>query len=103
MVYPTLSRKRLSKALIFSKAEYGLRETKYKKELKQSLVGIAKYQSLWLSGGWFDPAIRELLPAMHTRDAIEIQNQIDQVECEKLLVELLQEDGYVVPPDATLA
>lgn len=88
-MFPTLSRKRLPKALAYSKAEYGLRETKHRRELKEALVGIAKYQSLWLSGGWSDPAIKDLLPAMFTRDAVKIQSEMEEGEAQRLLAQLL--------------
>lgn len=40
---------------------------------------------------------------MFWRDALTIQSEMEEGESQRLLAELLQADGYVIPPDVSLA
>lgn len=70
MVYPTLTKLRLHKALIYSKSEYGLKDEPLTRNVKEAIIGISKYLSLWLAGGWVDPTSRRILPPMYQRDSM---------------------------------
>jgi hypothetical protein len=72
-------------------------------ELKEALVGISKYQSLWLMGGWIDPIMKVMLPPMFFRDSQMVLSKMEAEDAARHIAESLLDEGYSVPSDIFLA
>lgn len=103
IVYPTLTRERIQRSLIYSKAERGLKETKIPTDMKLSLMSLSKYQSLFLAGGWYEPICSKLLPAMFFRDSANVMRNMGAAEAAIILASLLKDEGFSVPSNTYLA